>query len=62
MKKFIAALPVALILSGAQAGADAKTAAAPIKTELNAWAQVWYQRVGEAQQGTKLNDFDAFAS
>jgi hypothetical protein len=50
MKKLVAVLPVALLLNGSAAAAESKI-------ELNAWAQAWYQRVGEAQQEVRLNDF-----
>ena len=59
MKNLILAIVVAAGLIGfAPAGAEYKIAAADqTKAELSAWAQVWYQRVGEAQQDVRLNDF-----
>ncbi|MCC7264267.1 MAG: hypothetical protein IT369_17290, partial [Candidatus Latescibacteria bacterium] len=59
MKNWIAGAVVAAGLIGSLPAAAEYTVAgsAPSKAEFSAWAQVWYQHVGEAQQGTRLNDF-----
>jgi hypothetical protein len=59
MKNWIAGAVIAAGLIGSvQAEAEYTVAgSAQSKAEFSAWAQAWYQRVGEAQQGTRLNDF-----
>lgn len=59
MKNWIAGAVVAAGLIGAMP-AEAEhtvTSSEQAKAEFSAWAQAWYQRVGEAQQDTRLNDF-----